>query len=104
MAIGEFTSPEGITTNSTHMLVTDLSDSRIQIFDLVPAVILDAVTPDGDTHNSNIISYTATFSEAVTGFDESNITVSGTTFGGTPVVSDFDGTGTTYTFGRGNYL
>ena len=60
------------------------------------AITSDA--PNGGTHNSDTISYTATFSEDVTDFVASDITVSGTASGGTPTVSNFAGTGTTYTF------
>ena len=55
-------------------------------------------TPNGGTHDSDTISYTATFSEDVTGFIVSDITVSETASGGIPTVSNFAGTGTTYTF------
>ena len=94
----QFDRPSGITTNSTHMLVGDTGNHRIQIFDLSPTVAITSDTPNGGTHNSNTISYTATFSEDVTGFVVSDITVSGTASGGTPTVSNFAGNGTTYTF------
>ena len=94
----EFNAPHGITTNSTHMLVTDFNNHRVQIFDLAPMVTITASTPNGLTHNSGTISYTAVFSEAVTGFVMTDIAVSGTASVGSPAVSDFAGSGTTYTF------
>ncbi|MEO2201402.1 MAG: hypothetical protein ABGW47_01785, partial [Nitrosopumilus sp.] len=52
----------------------------------------------GGTVNSSTLSYTVTFSESVSNFDITDITVTGTANGGTPVASNFDGSGTTYTF------
>ncbi|MEO2201068.1 MAG: hypothetical protein ABGW47_00055, partial [Nitrosopumilus sp.] len=52
----------------------------------------------GDTVNSSTLSYTVTFSESVSNFDITDITVTGTANGGTPVASNFDGSGATYTF------
>ena len=80
------------------MLVGDTSNHRVQIFDLSPTVAIISDAPNGGTHNSDTISYTATFSEDVTGFVVSDIAVSGTVSGGTPTVSNFAGSGITYTF------
>ena len=63
---------------------------------IAPTVILSSTTPDGSIHNANTITYTATFSEDVTGFDAvSDITVSGTAG---PTVAALAGSGDTYTF------
>ena len=99
----QFNLPQAITTNSTHLLVADRLNHRIQIFDLAPTVVITADTPNGRIHNSDTVSYTATFTEDVTGFvvtdfDVTDVTVSGTASGGTPVVSKFAGSGNTYTF------
>jgi hypothetical protein len=52
----------------------------------------------GNTVNSSTLSYTATFSESVSNFDITDITVSGTANSGTPIASNFAGSGATYTF------
>jgi len=52
----------------------------------------------GDAVNSSTLSYTATFSESVSDFVIGDITISGTANSGTPVASNFAGSGTTYTF------
>ncbi|MEO2201651.1 MAG: hypothetical protein ABGW47_03080, partial [Nitrosopumilus sp.] len=52
----------------------------------------------GDTVNSSTLSYTATFSESVSNFDITDITVTGTANSGTPTASNFAGSGATYTF------
>ena len=44
------------------------------------------------------LSFTATFSESVSNFVVGDITVTGTANGGSPEVSNFAGSGTTYTF------
>ena len=44
------------------------------------------------------LATTATFSESVTGFTIDDITVTGTASNGSPVASNFAGSGTTYTF------
>ncbi|MFB5613446.1 MAG: Ig-like domain-containing protein, partial [Nitrosarchaeum sp.] len=48
--------------------------------------------------NSTVSSYIVTFSESVSDFDISDITVTGTANGGFPAASNFAGSGTTYTF------
>jgi hypothetical protein len=52
----------------------------------------------GNTVNSSTLRYTATFSESVSDFDITDITVSGTVNSGTPSASNFVGSGATYTF------
>ena len=94
----QFNEPHEITTNSTHVLVTDALNHRIQIFDLAPTVAITADTPDGLIHNSNTVSYTAVFAGAVTGFDMTDINVSGTASVGSPAARNFAGSGDTYTF------
>ena len=95
---GQFNQPRGITSNSTHILVADALNSRIQVFDLAPTVIITSDTPNGGIQNSNTVSYTVTFSEAVTGFVDTDIAVSGTADTSPSAVSNFDGTEDTYTF------
>ena len=93
---GQFESPLGITTNSTHILVTDGLNHRVQIFDRAPTVTISADTPNDVPQSTGTISYTATFSESVTGFDAiSDISVSGTAI---PTASALTGSGTTYNF------
>ena len=76
---GQFRFPLGITTNSTHILVTEPGNARIQILDHAPTVAITSSTPDGSTQDTDTLSYTVTFSEAVTGFDAvSDISLSGT--------------------------
>ena len=62
----QFNAPHRLTTNSTHMLVADTQNHRIQIFDLAPTVSITATgVPDGGTHDSGTVSYTVVFSEGV---------------------------------------
>ena len=71
-------------------------------------ITLDTATPtvtiasgsraSGDTVDADTLSYTVTFSEAVTGFEKSDITVTGTANGGNPVASNLQGAGAVYTF------
>ena len=53
---------------------------------------------DGSITTSDTVSYTVTFSKVVTDFDKNDITLSGTASGGTPVLSNFAGSGAVYTF------
>ncbi len=53
---------------------------------------------NGNTVNANTLSYTATFDESVTDFELSDITVTGSANGDSPVASNLQGTGTSYTF------
>jgi hypothetical protein len=52
----------------------------------------------GDTVTSSTLSYTATFSSTVSDFTIGDITMTGTADNGSPVASNFAGSGTTYTF------
>ena len=52
----------------------------------------------GDTVTSSTLSYTATFSSTVSDFTIEDITMTGTADNGSPVASNFAGSGTTYTF------
>ena len=72
-------------------------------------ITLDSVAPsvdisstsgdDGGTANTRTLSYTAIFDEAVSGFDEGDITVIGTANVGSPAVTSFSATDSrTYTF------
>jgi len=64
-----------------------------------PTVIITSSSgSSGDTIQDTTFSYTATFSESVTGFTIDDITVTGTASNGSPVASNFAGSGTTYTF------
>jgi len=64
-----------------------------------PTVTITSTSGDsGDTVYSTTLSYTATFSESVTGFVVGDITVTGTANSGSPAASNFAGSGTTYTF------
>ena len=64
-----------------------------------PTVTITSSSGDSDsTVSSDTLSYTATFSESVTGFVVGDITVTGTANGGSPEASNFAGSGTTYTF------
>ena len=64
-----------------------------------PSVIITSSTAgNGETTGYGTISYTATFSEDVTGFETSDIYASGDAGLNTPAVSNFAGSGTSYTF------
>ena len=52
----------------------------------------------GSTVGASTLSYTATFDEVVTDFELSDITVTGSANGDSPVASNLQGTGTSYTF------
>ncbi len=58
---GSLNNPQEITTNSTHILVADTDNHRIQIFDLPPAATIKTNTPNGSTQVSETVSYTVTF-------------------------------------------
>ncbi len=62
------------------------------------ATIASSTADSGETTGYDTISYTATFSEDVTGFEISDISVSGNAELNTPAVSNFAGSGTSYTF------
>ncbi len=72
----------------------------VNVVDTTPptVVITSSSGASGSTVDAETLSYTATFSEAVPGFELSDITVTGTANGGSPVASNLQGTGTTYTF------
>ena len=97
-AYGQFDSPNGITTNSTHILVVDTDNDRIQVFDFTPAVTISSTSPDDGSVFFDTISYVVLFSESVTGFDESDITISGTASVDLSAPSNFEGSGDSYTF------
>ncbi len=64
-----------------------------------PAVEITSTSGDsGSEVSAATLSYTATFDEDVTGFELSDITVTGTANGGSPVASNFQSTGASYTF------
>ena len=64
-----------------------------------PSVIITSSTAgNGETTGYGTISYTATFSEDVTGFETFDISASGDAGLNTPAVSNFAGSGTSYTF------
>ena len=94
----QFSGPTAIALTSTHMVVADTGNNRVQILDLAPTVTITTTTPDGGIHNFNTISYTVTFNESVTGFDVTDIIISGTASDGMPAISNFAGNGATYTF------
>ena len=98
-ADGQFNAPQGITTNSTHILVADTRNDRVQVFDFTPTAVITTINSIGGIHNSDTVSYTVTFSEDVTGFDVDDIVISGTAFVGLPpAATNFAGSGNTYTF------
>ena len=81
------------------------NDYSLTINTASPAVsITSASGVSGGIVSSATLSYTATFSVAVTGFELSDITLTGTANGGNPVASNLQGTGAVYTFDvlRGN--
>ena len=79
--------------------ISSLGGSNVIVDTVIPSVeSITATTSDGGTQNTATISYTATFSEDVIDFVMSDITVTGTASGGTPVVSNILGTGNSYTF------
>ena len=72
--------------------------SDVVVDTATPTVRITAVTSHGNTHNSETVSYTATFSEGVTGFDATDVVITGEARG-TVVSSSFVGTNNpTYTF------
>ena len=89
LAVGAY-SDDGDSSNrgAVHILFLDNGD----------VTITSSSGDSGDTVSSNTLSYTATFSESVTDFVIGDITVTGTANGGSPVASNFAGSGTTYTF------
>ena len=67
--------------------------------DTPPTVVISSTTAFDETAtNTGTLSYTAEFTEPVTGFDVSDIRVTGTASGGSPMASNFDGTSDRYTF------
>ena len=62
------------------------------------ATITSSSGSSGDTVTSSTLSYTATFSSTVSDFTIEDITMTGTADNGSPVASNFAGSGTTYTF------
>ena len=95
---GQFDQPRGITANSTHILVADGDNHRVQVFDFTPTVVITTITPHGGTHTSDTVPYTVTFSEEVFGFVVDDIVISGTASNDMPTISNFAGSGATYTF------
>ena len=76
------------------------SDPVIITRDSVAPTVLISSAYDGRTANTRTLSYTAAFDEAVSDFDASDITVTGTAISGSPVVTIFSASAdsTTYTF------
>ena len=83
---------------------TGISGAVIITLDSVaPSVVISSTSGgDGGTANTRTLSYTAIFDEAVSGFDEGDITVTGTAISGSAtatVISGFSATDSrTYTF------
>ncbi len=95
-----------IEIKATGNLGKTLTNTRTVTIHVVPPVTVTITSSSGATGttgtsvSSNRLSYTATFSKPVTGFDITDITVSGTANGGNPNPSNFEAVpgGTTYTF------
>ena len=78
---------------------TASNDYSLTINTESPAVSITSISGvSGGIVSSGTLSYTATFSVAVTGFEATDITVAGTANGGDPVASNLQGTGAVYTF------
>ena len=89
LAVGAYFDDAGGSNRGTvHILFLDNGD----------VTITSSSEDSGSTVSSGTLSYTATFSESVTDFVVGDITVTGTANGGSPVASNFAGSGTTYTF------
>ena len=61
-------------------------------------IITSSTDSNGSTVSALILNYTVTFSKSVSDFAVGDITVTGTANSGSPVASNFAGSGTTYTF------
>ena len=94
----EVTIPAGVAADAAGNLNTESLMHTITVDTTVPTVGITTDTANGGSQNTNTISYTATFSEAVNNFVVDDITVTGTASGGSPTATIFDGSGASYTF------
>ena len=77
---------------------TDDGIEMIHLYTEPTVTITSSSGSSGDTVDSDILSYTVTFSLTTNDFTIEDITVTGTANGGSPEASNFAGSGTTYTF------
>jgi Calx-beta domain/Bacterial Ig-like domain len=90
--------PAGATVDAAgNESTTSTSTDNSVIFDnIAPSVTIDQAVGQSDPTNDASIKFDVKFSEAVTGFDASDVSVVGSTAGGTLAVS-VSGSGNTYT-------
>ena len=86
--------------NSGATVTTTTDASTVTLDKTAPTVAITSSTAtSGSTTSATTLSYTATFSESVTGFDATDLTISGTANGGSPAASNFvPVSGSVYTF------
>ena len=93
-----------IEIKATGNLGKTLTNTKFVTINVILPITVTITSSSGATGTSSVssnrLSYTATFSKPVTGFDITDITVSGTANGGNPNLSNFEAVpgGTTYTF------
>ena len=91
--------------DATGSVATPVTVTNVTFDDAAPAVALTSSSGgSGSTVNTDTLHFTATFSEAVTGFNVGDITVTGSANNNAPMASHFMGSGASYTFAviRGN--
>ncbi|MCH1607949.1 MAG: DUF2341 domain-containing protein [Nitrosopumilus sp.] len=87
------------TTNDAAGNDNTVSNTYTLTIDTVnPTITISSTTSCGSTIADTTLNYTVTFSESVSNFTIGDITVTGTANSGSPVASNFAGSGTTYTF------
>ena len=93
------TIPEGVATDAAGNGNTASDPYTVTVNTTMVTVTLDSPTPDDNLQTGNTVSYTSIFSEDVTNFDETGITVTGSASGGAPAISNFVAiNATAYTF------
>src|SRR5439155_1605531 len=72
------------------------TDNTVTFDNTPPTVTINQAAGQADPTNTSPITFTVVFSEAVTGFDGSDVSFAGSTVGGT-LVANVTGSGATYT-------
>jgi hypothetical protein len=77
-------------------LASTSTDNTVTFNDVAPTVTIEQSAGQADPTNSSPIAFAVHFSEAVTGFDAADISLAGSTMGGS-LVADVSGVGQDYT-------
>jgi predicted outer membrane repeat protein len=90
--------PAGVVTDATPLpnLASTSTDNVVEFDGIAPTVTVNQSSGQADPTNASPISFSVEFSKPVTGFDSADVSLAGSTIGGT-LVADVTGTGASYT-------